>query len=200
MARLFQVDLSYPRQARLPGLRHGSSGPSTRLGYRAGEPAPGYWPISSCRRKTAIYRSIDRLGFMRAKAGPGNLDTRRLGGPNYGSLAPLTEVLATDAMASEILHGDDTLVPRLAPGSGRTKTGRIWTYVRDERPFILPAPDRDSTLVARPQRRALAGSSRAPFTGVLPADGCAGFSGFRDRTHCRGGVLGALSGVGFYLE
>jgi len=38
-------------------------------------------------------------------------------------------------IASQTLYGDDTPVPVLAPGSGKTKTGRIWTYVRDERPF-----------------------------------------------------------------
>ena len=54
------------------------------------------------------------------------------------ALAPLTEVLAADVMTSETLHGDDTPVPVLAPGSGKTKTGRIWTYVRDERPFASP--------------------------------------------------------------
>jgi hypothetical protein len=33
------------------------------------------------------------------------------------------------------LHVDDTPVPVLAPGTGKTKTGRLWTYVREERPF-----------------------------------------------------------------
>ena len=35
----------------------------------------------------------------------------------------------------DTLHVDDTPVPVLAPGTGKTKTGRLWTYVRDERPF-----------------------------------------------------------------
>jgi len=56
-------------------------------------------------------------------------------GATTAALAPLTEVLAAEVMASETLYGDDTPVPLLAPGSGRTKTGRLWTYVRDERPF-----------------------------------------------------------------
>jgi transposase len=56
-------------------------------------------------------------------------------GATTAALAPLTEALAADVIASQTLYGDDTPVPVLAPGSGRTKTGRMWTYVRDERPF-----------------------------------------------------------------
>src|ERR1035437_6575999 len=37
-------------------------------------------------------------------------------------------------MAAGKLHADDTPVPVLAPGNGKTKTGRLWTYVRDDRP------------------------------------------------------------------
>ena len=50
------------------------------------------------------------------------------------ALAPLIEALRRDVMGSEVLHGDDTPVSVLAPGAGKTKTGRLWTYVRDERP------------------------------------------------------------------
>jgi transposase len=39
---------------------------------------------------------------------------------------------------AERLHGDDTTVPVLA--KGKTDTGRIWVYVRDDRPFGGPAP------------------------------------------------------------
>ena len=41
-------------------------------------------------------------------------------------------------LAAERLHGDDTTVPVLA--KGKTITGRVWTYVRDDRPFGGPAP------------------------------------------------------------
>jgi transposase len=46
-------------------------------------------------------------------------------------LAPLIDLLAKDVMASPTLHGDDTPVKVLAPGAGKTKTGRLWAYVRD---------------------------------------------------------------------
>ncbi len=49
-------------------------------------------------------------------------------------LAPLVEAVRGHVMAASKLHAGDTPVPVLAPGNGRTKTGRLWTYVRDDRP------------------------------------------------------------------
>jgi len=48
--------------------------------------------------------------------------------------APLVEALRRYVMANGKVHVDDTPVPVLAPGQGQTKTGRLWTYVRDDRP------------------------------------------------------------------
>src|SRR5499425_2642130 len=52
-----------------------------------------------------------------------------------GLLQPLVEVLRRHVMSATKLHTDDTPVPVLAPGRGKTKTGRLWTYVRDDRPW-----------------------------------------------------------------
>lgn len=49
-------------------------------------------------------------------------------------LAPLVETVRAHVMAASKLHADDTPVPVLAPGTGKTKIGRLWTYVRDDRP------------------------------------------------------------------
>ena len=49
-------------------------------------------------------------------------------------LAPLVQALRAHVMSGHKLHADDTPVPVLAPGLGKTKTGRLWTYVRDDRP------------------------------------------------------------------
>src|SRR5262249_3823740 len=74
-------------------------------------------------------------------------------GATAAALQPLIDALASDVLASETLHVDDTPVPVLAPGTGKTKTGRLWTYVRDERPFggsrkpaalFFYSPDRQS--------------------------------------------------------
>jgi hypothetical protein len=88
----------------------------------------------------------------------------------------LVDALAKDLMASDVLHGDDTPVPVLAPGTGKTKTGRLWAYVRDERPHggqrapaavFFYSPDRKGE---RPQEHL------KRFRGVLHADGYAGFN------------------------
>src|SRR5713226_3981343 len=69
-------------------------------------------------------------------------------------VAPLIETIEHHVMVAAKLHADDTPVPVLAPGTGKTKTGRLWVYLRDERPYggrAPPAvvyrysPDRDRT-------------------------------------------------------
>jgi transposase len=49
-------------------------------------------------------------------------------------LAPLLTALQKHVLGGAKLHADDTPIPVLAPGNGKTKTGRLWTYVRDDRP------------------------------------------------------------------
>src|ERR1700674_3329969 len=78
--------------------------------------------------------------FARDKVG---LETSTLSGwvgATAAALKPLVDALAADVLAGGSLHVDDTPVPVLAPGAGKTKTGRLWTYVRDERPFAGSRP------------------------------------------------------------
>jgi hypothetical protein len=81
-------------------------------------------------------------------------------GVTTAALAPLSEVLAADVMASETPYGDDTPAPVLAPGSGKTKTGRIWTYVCDERPFGGMRSGRGVTSLGDPEGRGHAAFGR----------------------------------------
>ena len=53
-------------------------------------------------------------------------------------LSPLHALIQAHVLAAERLHGDDTTVPLLA--RGKTVTARLWTYVRDDRPFAGPEP------------------------------------------------------------
>ena len=78
-------------------------------------------------------------------------------------LAPLFTAVRVYVFAGNRLHGDDTPVPVLEPGKGKTKTGRLWTYVRDGRPWgdeTPPAacyffsPDRKGEHPRRPPRDA----------------------------------------------
>jgi len=90
-------------------------------------------------------------------------------------LEPLVEALRRHVLAAQKLHADDTPVPVLAPGNGKTKTGRLWTYVRDDRPagdqtppavWFAYTPDRKGE---HPQ------AHLSNFRGHLQADGYAGF-------------------------
>jgi transposase len=73
------------------------------------------------------------------------------------------------------LHGDDTPVPVLEPGKGKTRTGRLWTYVRDGRPWGDTIPPAVCYFFS-PDRRGLHPRQHlATFSGVLLADGYAGF-------------------------
>jgi transposase len=93
-----------------------------------------------------------------------------------GLLQPLVEALRRHVMSAEKLHADDTPVPVLAPGLGRTKIGRLWTYVRDDRPagdsmppavWFAYSPDRKGEHPEQHLRE---------FRGVLQADAYAGFN------------------------
>jgi transposase len=56
-------------------------------------------------------------------------------------LAPLVDEIRRHVLAASKIHADDTPVPVLAPGNGKTKTARLWTYVRDDRPAgFMTAP------------------------------------------------------------
>src|SRR6204780_1653408 len=90
-------------------------------------------------------------------------------------LEPLVGAIGRYALGAYKLHGDDTPVPVLCPGRGTTKQGRLWTYVRDDRPagsadppaaFFRYSPDRKGE---RPR------AHLANFAGVLQADAYAGF-------------------------
>lgn len=94
-------------------------------------------------------------------------------GTSAAALAPLHALIEAHVRAAARLHGDDTTVPLLA--RGKTVTARLWTYVRDDRPFAGPAPpaalfyfSRDRT--AEHPRRHLVG-----WQGILQADAYAGF-------------------------
>src|SRR5690606_8069795 len=55
-------------------------------------------------------------------------------GESSALLRPLVEALAEHVLSAEKVHADDTPVPVLYPGRGTTKQGRLWVYVRDDRP------------------------------------------------------------------
>ena len=91
-------------------------------------------------------------------------------------LDPLTAALGRYVMAAQKLHADDTPVPVLDPGRGKTKTGRLWTYVRDDRPAASEQPPAVLFRYSPDRRGGRPKEHLKPFTGILQADAYAGFS------------------------
>jgi transposase len=99
-------------------------------------------------------------------------------------LAPLIEALANYVKGAGKLHADDTPVPVLQPGRGTTKTGRLWTYVRDDRASGASAAHGNTGNTDAPAVWFAYSPDRKgehpfhhlqSFKGVLQADGYAGF-------------------------
>lgn len=103
------------------------------------------------------------------------------------TVEPLVNAIQEYVLKATKLHADDVPVPVLAPGTGKTKTGRLWTYVRDDRPsgsqeppavWFAYSPDRKAE---HPEKHL------ARFRGTLQADAFPGFN----RVYERGVVVEA---------
>ena len=90
-------------------------------------------------------------------------------------LSPLADAIGRHAKAGVAVHADDTPVPVLDPGRGRAKTGRLWTLVRDERPWNGPAPPAAFYLYSPDRKGEHAETLLSSCRGYLHADGYAGF-------------------------
>ena len=92
-------------------------------------------------------------------------------------MRPLVAALERHVLAAERLHADDTPVPVQAPGTGKTSTGRLWAYLRDERSYAGTAPPAVRYRYTPDRRGEHPRAHLAGFRGVLQADGYAGFGG-----------------------
>jgi transposase len=127
--------------------------------------------------KYADHQPLYRQSEIYAREGV-DLDRSTLAGWVGAScelLAPLVNAVRDHVLATSKLHVDDTPVPVLAPGTGKTKMGRLWTYVRDDRPagdttapavWFAYSPDRKGE---RPRQHLL------DYRGALQADAYSGF-------------------------
>jgi transposase len=97
-------------------------------------------------------------------------------GQASGLLKPLVDAIHRHVVGGDTLHADDTPIPVLDPGRGRTKTGRLWTYVRDEQPWQGQAPPA-VWFAYTPNRQGQHPQHHLRhFSGVVHADGFAGFN------------------------
>lgn len=111
-------------------------------------------------------------------------------GAAAAALAPLHGLIAAHVLAAERLHGDDTPVPVLA--KGKTDTGRLWVYVRDDRPFAGGAPPAALYRFSRDRRGEHPAAHLAGWSGILQADAYAGFGGLYAAERQPGPITGAL--------
>ena len=106
------------------------------------------------------------------------------------ALRPLHALIERHVLAAERLHGDDTTVPILA--KGKTVTGRIWTYVRDDRPFGGHAPPAALYYASRDRKHEHPVQHLQAFTGILQADAYSGYNELYDPSRSQGAITAAL--------
>ena len=148
--------------------------------------APGllaHVPVSKYADHCPLYRQSE----IYARQGV-ELDRSTLAGWVGASselLAPLVDAVRSHVLGATKLHADDTPVPVLAPGNGKTKTGRLWTYVRDDRPagentapavWFAYSPDRKGEHPREHLR---------DYVGTLQADAYSGFHHLYDSGRIR---------------
>ena len=90
------------------------------------------------------------------------------------ALKPVHALIEAHVLGADRLHGDDTTVPILA--KGKTDTGRIWTYVRDDRPFGGSSPPAALYYASRDRRQEHPERHLKSFTGILQADAYGGYN------------------------
>lgn len=95
-------------------------------------------------------------------------------------LEPLQARLAEHIFASHTLFADDTPIPVLDPGRGRTRTGRLWVYARDDRPWNGPDPPAALYLYSPDRKAERPAYHLARFRGVVHVDGYPGFDRLSD--------------------
>jgi len=126
--------------------------------------------------KFADHQPLNRQSDAYAREGI-ELDVSTLAdwvGACSATLAPLVGLIRAQVLAGTRIHGDDTTVPVLA--KGKTVTGRLWTYVRDDRPFDGPAPPAAIFYYSRDRTGVHPNRHLDGWQGILQADAYAGFN------------------------
>jgi transposase len=126
--------------------------------------------------KYGLHLPLNRQSAVYAREGI-DLDVSTLAdwvGAAAATLMPLVEAIRTHVFAAERIHADDTTVPVLA--KGKTRIGRLWTYVRDDQPFAGPDPPAAAFFYSRDRGGEHPEQHLAGFAGLMQADAYAGFN------------------------
>ncbi len=150
--------------------------PMPTLPIERGRPGPGLL-THVVVSKYADHTPLHRQASIYARDGVA-LDRATLAdwvGQAVFLLTPLAEAIGRHVRAGAALHADDTTVPVLAPGLGKTKTGRLWVVVRDERPWGSGVPPAAFYRYSADRKAIHAEALLGGCRGFLHADGYAGF-------------------------
>src|SRR5579864_6303279 len=104
-------------------------------------------------------------------------------------LMPVYELIRTHVFEAERIHGDDTTVPVLA--KVKTRTGRLWTYVRDDQPFGGSDPPASAFFYSRDRGGEHPEQHLASYAGLMQADAYAGFNRLYEASRKPGPVVEA---------
>lgn len=96
-------------------------------------------------------------------------------------IEPLVERIGAHVLSGPVIFADDTVMPVLEPGKGRTREGRLWTYVRDERTWNGEAPPAAYYRYAPDRKREHSCTHLAGFTGAMHADAWPGYRPLYER-------------------
>ena len=88
---------------------------------------------------------------------------------------PLYDLVVSTVLGSAKIFADDTMLPVLDPGRGRTKTGRLWCYARDDRPWCGPGHPAAAYVYSADRKNERPAGHLSAFRGVLQVDGYDGF-------------------------
>ena len=142
--------------------------------------------------KYGLHLPLNRQGATYAREGI-DLDVSTLAdwvGAVAATLMPLVEVIRAHVFAAERIHADDTTVPVLA--KGKTRTGRLWTYVRDDRPFAGPDPPAAVFFYSRDRGGEHPEQHLASYAGLMQADAYAGFNRLYEANRKGGPIIEAV--------
>jgi transposase len=108
-------------------------------------------------------------------------------GASAATLMPLVEAVRAHVFAAERLHADDTPVPVL--DVGQTRTGRLWAYLRDDRPFAGRAPPAAAYFYSPDRAGTHPEAHLGRWTGLMQADAYAGFNRLYEPTRQPGPII-----------
>src|ERR1700757_4796690 len=141
--------------------------------------------------KYGLHLPLNRQSAAYAREGV-ELDVSTLAdwvGAAAATLTPLNEVIRAHVFAAERIHADDTTVPVLA--KGKTRIGRLWTYVRDDRPFGGPDPPAAVFFYSRDRGGEHPEQHLAGYAGLMQADAYAGFTKLYEANRKPGPIIEA---------